>query len=308
MHPDVCVTIANGPLAGMRFDEDHEKSESWYILHAEPGATLIAGSLTDDVDALRAAANATTADCENDPKGTHRVNCDAAIEIARICKERGCRMIFISTEQIFNGKTEPGPFTEDAEPASVTNYGMQKAEVDSWMQQNMEDYLVLRFSWMFGMPMPHVKPSPGIMGNVIKALRTDTPTLFTVNEKRCMTYAQHLADQFAAISELPSGVYHFASQNELSTYDAAKLIGSKLIANAEQQEGRPRAPLSCLVSFRLATGEKQALLANGTGTAAARKRLPTTADPTRPRTPDAGACTTRPSAGSCGRRSCPTHR
>lgn len=102
MHPDVCVTIANGPLAGMRLDEavrthheeiigdlpendiiqvtfmdaretlsvqvhpneeqaqrldgDHEKSESWYILHAEPGATLIAGSLTDDVDALRAAA------------------------------------------------------------------------------------------------------------------------------------------------------------------------------------------------------------------------------------------------------------
>lgn len=108
--------------------------------------------------------------------------------------------------------------------------------------------------------------------------------------------------------ELPSGVYHFASQNELSTYDAAKLIGSKLIASAEQQEERPRAPLSCLVSFRLATGEKQALLANGTGTAAARKRLPTTADPTRPRTPDAGACTTRPSAGSCGRRSCPTRR
>ena len=33
-----------------RLDGDHEKSESWYILHAEPGATLIAGSLTDDVD------------------------------------------------------------------------------------------------------------------------------------------------------------------------------------------------------------------------------------------------------------------
>lgn len=34
----------------MRLDGDHEKSESWYILHAEPGARLIAGSLTDDVD------------------------------------------------------------------------------------------------------------------------------------------------------------------------------------------------------------------------------------------------------------------
>ncbi|MBM6892994.1 hypothetical protein H6A10_07790 [Enorma massiliensis] len=101
-HPDVCVTIANGPLAGMhlddaisahhddiigtlpdhdviqitfmdaretlsiqvhpneeqaqRLDGDHEKTESWYILHAEPGATLIGGSMTTDLDALRAAA------------------------------------------------------------------------------------------------------------------------------------------------------------------------------------------------------------------------------------------------------------
>lgn len=100
--PDVCVTITNGPLAGMhpddaisahhddiigtlpdhdviqitfmdaretlsiqvhpneeqaqRLDGDHEKTESWYILHAEPGATLIGGSTTTDLDALRAAA------------------------------------------------------------------------------------------------------------------------------------------------------------------------------------------------------------------------------------------------------------
>lgn len=98
-HPDVCVIIANGPLAGMhlddaisahhddiigtlpdhdviqitfmdaretlsiqvhpneeqaqRLDGDHEKTESWYILHAEPGATLIGGSTTTDLDALR---------------------------------------------------------------------------------------------------------------------------------------------------------------------------------------------------------------------------------------------------------------
>lgn len=39
-----------------RVEGDAEKAESWYILHAEPGATLIAGATTDDVEALRAAA------------------------------------------------------------------------------------------------------------------------------------------------------------------------------------------------------------------------------------------------------------
>ena len=101
-HEGICTTVANGPCAGMKFDEflaryhdevigdlddeatiqvvsmdpkeflsvqvhpdeayaqaaegDHEKAESWYILHAEAGAELIAGCSTDDVDALRAAA------------------------------------------------------------------------------------------------------------------------------------------------------------------------------------------------------------------------------------------------------------
>lgn len=37
-------------------ENDHEKTESWYILGAEPGAFIYCGSTTDDVDALRAAA------------------------------------------------------------------------------------------------------------------------------------------------------------------------------------------------------------------------------------------------------------
>ena len=162
------------------------------------------------------------------------MNCDSAIEIAKVCEERGRRMLFISTEQLFNGKSEPGPFGEDVEPNCVTNYGLQKAEVDAWLQANSSDYVTLRLSWMFGMAMPGVKPSPGIVGNVLKAMRSNTPTKFTVNEKRGMTYAQHLADNFAKICELDSGTYHFAAANGssaddgMSTYECAKLVARKL--------------------------------------------------------------------------------
>ncbi len=181
-----------------------------------------------DFDVLfHTAANATTASCESDPVGTHLVNCDSAIEIAKVCREKGKRMLFISTEQIFNGKGIPGPFGEEEKLCSVTRYGQQKAEVDAWMRSTMDDYVIMRLSWMFGMPLPHIKPSPGIVLNTLKAMRTKTPTLFTVNEKRCMTYAQRLADQFPAICSLPSGAYHFASQNDRCTYDCARLVARK---------------------------------------------------------------------------------
>ena len=48
VHPDEAYAQAH--------EDDREKDEAWYVLEAEPNATLIAGSLTDDIEALRAAA------------------------------------------------------------------------------------------------------------------------------------------------------------------------------------------------------------------------------------------------------------
>jgi dTDP-4-dehydrorhamnose reductase len=229
----VAITGANGYLASLirLYNEDRfefVRVSRRDVDYSKPGE--VAAFFSDlDFDVLfHTAADAATSDCENDPEGTHRINCDSAIEIAKVCRERNKRMLFISTEQVFNGKAVPGPFGEGEEAASVTNYGLQKAEVDAWMRRNMDDYVILRLSWMFGMALPHVKPSPGIVGNVLKAMRTKTPTRFTVNEKRCMTYAQRLADQFGDISALPSGTYHFASKNDKCTYECAKIVASKL--------------------------------------------------------------------------------
>ena len=180
------------------------------------------------------AANATTAACENDPAGTDLVNRDSAIAIARACARTGKRMVFISTEQVFNGMDEPGPFGEETEPCSVTRYGQQKTAVDAWMRDNLDDYVTVRLSWMFGMALPGVKPSPGIVGNVLQALRTGTPTRFTCNERRCMTYAQHLADEFGQICSLPSGLYHFASEGGLTTYESACLVARRLGASERE--------------------------------------------------------------------------
>lgn len=239
MRTRVAITGANGYLASLVQRYNADKFEFIRVSRADVDYSKpaeVAKFFSDlDFDLLfHTAANATTADCENDPAGTHLVNCDSAIEIAKVCEERGRRMLFISTEQLFNGKSEPGPFGEDVEPNCVTNYGLQKAEVDAWLQANSSDYVTLRLSWMFGMAMPGVKPSPGIVGNVLKAMRSNTPTKFTVNEKRGMTYAQHLADNFAKICELDSGTYHFAAANGssaddgMSTYECAKLVARKL--------------------------------------------------------------------------------
>lgn len=54
--------------------------------------------------------------------------------------------------------------------------------------------------------------------------------------KRCLTYARHLAEQFALICELPGGIYHVASQNDRSTYESARFIAETIGASADEIE------------------------------------------------------------------------
>lgn len=229
----VLVTGANGYLASLARLYNAGTYEFARVSHTDvdftrPDEVASYFSAADFDVCLHMAADATTAHCESDPEGTHRVNTESAIEIARVCRERGRRVVFISTEQCFNASPGEAPFSEEDEQVSTTRYGQQKMEADAWIRENVEDYLILRFSWMFGLALPGVRPSPNILTNVMAALRDRRPTGFRVHERRNMTYAQRFAGQLPQILALPSGAYHFASQNGLSTYETARLVASRL--------------------------------------------------------------------------------
>lgn len=174
------------------------------------------------------AAMAQTLDCENHPELTYRVNVESTKKIVQICKENQARLIFCSTEQCFNGKINTGPYTEDEPLCAVTKYGQHKIECEQYIRETLSDYVILRFSWMLGLSYPGIKASPNIVQNVMKALFYHTPTKFTVNEIRGMTYAKKLADQFEKIMELPIGIYHISDVNTHNTYESAKIVAKKL--------------------------------------------------------------------------------
>lgn len=229
----VLVTGAHGYLASLARLYNAGRMEFVCVSHTD-----VDFSRPDEVEkyfeaadfdvCLHMAADATTAHCEEQPELTHRANTESAIAIAKVCRERAKRMVFISTEQCFNAAPGKAPFYEDDEQASVSAYGRQKMEADAWIRANLDDYLILRFSWMFGLSMPGVKASPNILGNVLAAVKGNKPTAFRVHELRNMTYAQRFAEQLPQILDLPSGAYHFASQNGLSTYETARLVASRL--------------------------------------------------------------------------------
>lgn len=177
---------------------------------------------------LHAGAMPKTEDCENNPQLTYKVNVLSTKAIADVCKLKNKRMIFISSEQVFNGKNKEGPFNEEEEAISVSVYGNHKIECEQYISSASIDYLILRFSWMFGLPYPGITPSYNLMTQVLKCLFLNEETHFAVNELRGVTYAHKFARQFDKISKLPCGTYNITASNDLNTFEIAKKIGRLL--------------------------------------------------------------------------------
>ena len=79
------------------------------------------------------------------------INAGGTENIARVCKKLDCKMIYISTDYVFDGQgTEPWkPDCKDYQPLNV--YGQTKLEGELAVSQNLEKYFIVRIAWVFGM-------------------------------------------------------------------------------------------------------------------------------------------------------------
>lgn len=78
------------------------------------------------------------------------VNADGTAYLAKACKELGCKMMYISTDYVY-GDHETQPWQPDSdyfEPANI--YGLTKLEGETAVKDLLQDYFIVRISWVFG--------------------------------------------------------------------------------------------------------------------------------------------------------------
>ncbi len=229
----IIITGANGFIASMIRHYNQDRYEFEAVTRKEVDflkpETVYPYLMNRKFDVLvHTAANAQTEFCAKNPELSHAVNMESAVQAALAAKEQNARFVFLSTEQVFNGCSDSGPFKETDEVNCVTNYGLQKIETEQFIRENLNDYIILRLSSMFGMAMPGIKPSSNFLMRTWNAIRTETPAAFTPNEQRGMTYVLPLAEQFEKILALPSDIYHVTSVNNRTTYELCRYIGEQL--------------------------------------------------------------------------------
>ena len=89
-------------------------------------------------------------DKENIPK-VHAVNADGTRNIAEACKRLSCKMMYISTDYIFDGQG-PEPWKPDCKAYKPLNvYGQTKLEGELAVSELLEEYFIVRIAWVFGL-------------------------------------------------------------------------------------------------------------------------------------------------------------
>lgn len=103
-----------------------------------------------EVEAVIHCAAYTAVDAaEDNAELCHKINAEGTENIAKVCKELDLKMIYISTDYVFNGEgTRPWEPDDEREPLNV--YGQAKYEGELAVEKYLEKYYIVRIAWVFG--------------------------------------------------------------------------------------------------------------------------------------------------------------
>ncbi len=103
-----------------------------------------------EVEAVIHCAAYTAVDAaEDNAELCHKLNAEGTENIAKVCKELDLKMIYISTDYVFNGEgTRPWEPDDEREPLNV--YGQAKYEGELAVEKYLEKYYIVRIAWVFG--------------------------------------------------------------------------------------------------------------------------------------------------------------
>jgi dTDP-4-dehydrorhamnose reductase len=186
-----------------------------------------------------AAAYTNVDDCETHPDLAFAVNRDGPINVAEAAKHVGAKLLFVSSDYVFDGKKiSPYETTDARNPQSV--YGRSKAEAEVRLLDLLPDGCIARTSWLFG-------TGGKCFPDTILKLAATRPSLDVVSDQRgCPTYSVDLSRAIIGLCRSDArGIVHVTNAGECSWFEFAREIvkgaglTTEIRAVNSQQMARP---------------------------------------------------------------------
>ena len=207
------------------FDLTHEDCGR-LIVDAAPDAVIHAGAHTD-VDGA-----------ERNPQLAMAINADGTERVARAAAQVGARLIYISTDYVFDGRgTRPYVETDQTNPVSA--YGASKCAGEARALACCENTLVVRTAWLYGLQGKNFVKT-------ILQLAAERPSLRVVaDQEGCPTFAEDLARMIDRLVTHPiRGFLHVTNEGHCTWHEFAaeivKLAGYRVPVQPITTEDMPR--------------------------------------------------------------------
>jgi len=147
-----------------------------------------------------------------------KVNVDGTDNIAKVCKKLGSKMMYISTDYVFDGQGER-PWEPDDPKGPQSVYGQTKYEGELAVMNSVEKYFIVRTAWVFGVN------GKNFVKTMLRLAETHD-TLTVVNDQfGSPTFTYDLAKLLVdMIVTEKYGVYHATNEGFISWYEFACAI------------------------------------------------------------------------------------
>lgn len=182
-------------------------------------ASVRAGVRAADPEVILHLAAWTDVDgCEAEPETAFRMNALGTHHVAQAAAEIGARLVFLSTDYVFDGLAER-PYREDDAPNAINVYGRSKLDAERTVQRLVAPYRIVRTSGLFGAGERNFPAA------ILRAYARDGRVSVVTDQVCRPTYAGHLADALAEILGADgSGILHVASAGATSWFEFARAV------------------------------------------------------------------------------------
>ena len=184
---------------------------------------------------INAAAYTDVDGCEDNTELSLKVNGEALANIAKACKKVGAKLVHYSTDYIFDG--DKNEYVESDIPNPINAYGESKLQGEKNIRENMDDYRIIRTSWLFG------KNGKNFVETML-SLSGQMDTVKVVNDQFGKpTYAFDLAHKTAEVINMEPGIYHITNEGVCSWYEfAGAIIPNAVPCNSEEFARKAKRP------------------------------------------------------------------
>ncbi|MDR0371329.1 MAG: dTDP-4-dehydrorhamnose reductase [Prevotellaceae bacterium] len=224
----ILITGANGQLGNeLRLAAERYKQHEYYFTDVDELDICNKSEISHFVESnkiaviVNCAAYTNVDRAEDQPELCYRINHEAVQNIADVACENQLKVIHISTDYVFDGKSS-FPYTEEMPVAPVTVYGKSKLAGERALHERAGNAaIIIRTSWLYS----------SFGNNFVKTmlrLGAEKDRLNVIfDQVGTPTYAADLADailQLTTSTHFVPGIYHYSNEGVCSWYDFTKAI------------------------------------------------------------------------------------